>query len=131
MHFRFTKPPDTFELSRHLFVSNTVFQKMRSSMGVFFILFFFFLFSPVVGLQTDQSPWMKVLLLRASIQSCPAMPSLPFPLANDRISVHSRFTNTSRKTMESPHLTGQAGSHHHPVLAATRTHRRVNGAEIG
>lgn len=30
-------------------------------------------FSPVVGLQTDPGTWMKVLLLRASVQSCSAM----------------------------------------------------------
>lgn len=70
MRFRFTKLPDAFKLCHHLFVSNTVFQKM-SSLTVFF--FFVFFFSPVVGLQTDPGTWMKVLLLRASVQSCSAM----------------------------------------------------------
>lgn len=35
MRFRFTKLPDAFKLCHHLFVSNTVFQKM-SSLTVFF-----------------------------------------------------------------------------------------------
>lgn len=67
MRFRFTKLPDAFKLCHHLFVSNTVFQKMSSLT----VLVFFF--SPVVGLQTDPGTWMKVLLLRASVQLCSAM----------------------------------------------------------
>lgn len=68
--FQVHKLPDAFELCHPLFVSNTVFQKMSCLTGVFF--------SPVVGLQTVQGPWMKVLLLWASIESCPSMRSL-FP----------------------------------------------------
>lgn len=119
MPFRFTKLPDAFELCHHLFVSNTVFQKMRSLtvLGVFF--------QSSCGIanrsrRLDESATPESI---STIMSFHATVHLSLPLANDKsISLPLVYEHVILNRQDH-FFNWSSWKCHHPVAAAALTQR--------
>lgn len=81
MRFRFTKLPDAFKLCHHLFVSNTVFQKMSSLTVLGFFFFSVQLWIANRSRHLDESATPESI---STIMFCHATGHLSSPLANDK-----------------------------------------------